>query len=468
MYTGFMPLSKLKVDVMLETLGLADQYGFPNLVTSISNHLKQSLDIDNASIILNTAKLYDLDELVLDSIQFLDRNASAVVLHESFNDLSEASLIEILQRDSFFAPELDIFKAVCNWSQFHGIGFDNILWNVRLPLIEEIDLLTTVKASGLIEPSKLQEVISGREKTKLLYRGQLIENENVASRRFRTEVISEPLEMFLLDEDYYEKKFCTRHYVRWVDYEGIIIKLGQPSIINHIKLLLWDGDTRYFYSYYIDVSIDQKNWTRVIDYTHYDCRSWQYLFFERQVVHYIKIVGTSGTDGFFHLSGVEAMYKSVVPSMFNDIICPSYNVATLDKHAIVIEGLSTIPNSLIDGNCTRDCWNLAYTCHKIRSGAIVIQLAQPYVISSLRLQLWDLDDDNYSKYYIESSVNYEDWQMLVDNTKEQCKSWQEIIFPETVVVYIRIVGTFNTVNEKFYCGHFECPSMKIIESAKNR
>ena len=26
---------------------------------------------------------------------------------------------------------------------------------------------------------------------------------------------------------------------------GIVVRLGQPSIINHIKMLLWDRDMRY-------------------------------------------------------------------------------------------------------------------------------------------------------------------------------------------------------------------------------
>lgn len=41
--------------------------------------------------------------------------------------------------------------------------------------------------------------------------------------------------------------------------------------------------------------MDQKNWVRVIDYTEYFCRSWQYLYFEPRIVLYIRIVGTNNT-----------------------------------------------------------------------------------------------------------------------------------------------------------------------------
>lgn len=71
---------------------------------------------------------------------------------------------------------------------------------------------------------------------------------------------------------------------------------------------------------------------------------------------------------------------------------------------------------------------------------------QPYIISSLRLLLWDCDDRSYS-YYIESSVNIWDWEMVVDRTRENCKSWQVVRFSPRPVVFIRIVGTRNTANE---------------------
>lgn len=37
---------------------------------------------------------------------------------------------------------------------------------------------------------------------------------------------------------------CTRHLINESD-GGIMIKLGHPSIINYIKMQLWDKDLRY-------------------------------------------------------------------------------------------------------------------------------------------------------------------------------------------------------------------------------
>ena len=63
------------------------------------------------------------------------------------------------------------------------------------------------------------------------------------------------------------------------------------------------------YSYYIEVSMDQRDWVKVVDYSRYLCRSWQHIYFPARVVRYIRIVGTNNTvNRVFHVVAVEAMY----------------------------------------------------------------------------------------------------------------------------------------------------------------
>lgn len=96
---------------------------------------------------------------------------------------------------------------------------------------------------------------------------------------------------------------------------SITVELERNSAINNINILLWDGDSRS-YSYYIETSVDQINWKRIVDHTNHDhCRSWQYLNFPSQVVRYIKLVGTYNTaNTSFHAVALEAFYKSNVES----------------------------------------------------------------------------------------------------------------------------------------------------------
>jgi BTB/POZ domain-containing protein 9 len=52
--------------------------------------------------------------------------------------------------------------------------------------------------------------------------------------------------------------------------------------------------------------------------------------------------------------------------------------------ASVIEGVSRSWNALLNGETKSYDWNSGYTCHQIGSGSIVVQLAQPFFISSMR------------------------------------------------------------------------------------
>lgn len=63
---------------------------------------------------------------------------------------------------------------------------------------------------------------------------------------------------------------------------------------------------------------------------------------------------------------------------------PVENVATIADCASVIEGVSRSRNALLNGDTKNYDWDSGYTCHQLGSGAIVVQLAQPYMIGSIR------------------------------------------------------------------------------------
>ena len=79
--------------------------------------------------------------------------------------------------------------------------------------------------------------------------------------------------------------------------------------------------------------------------------------------------------------------------------------------------------------------------------------------------MWDCDERSY-RYYIEASSNGRDWEVIVDKTREDCKSWQYCTFNAREIVYFKIVGTFNTANEVnislFLIYSIFCILLKII------
>ncbi|XP_041353086.1 BTB/POZ domain-containing protein 9-like isoform X2 [Gigantopelta aegis] len=464
MYTGRMNLLDFKEENLLDILGLAHRFGFVELESSISDYLKAILNIKNVCVIYDLANMYSLTSLCNVCKEFIERNASEILRCDYFYSLSQSSARQLLSRDSFCAQEIDIFCAVREWAE-HNPGQDPtpILDMVRLPLMTMNELLNIVRPTGLVSPDVILDAINTQiqcRNNKLQYRGYLMMDENVATSRHGSQVLRGEMKSSLLDGDrrtYDLDRGFSRHPIDDNNGQGIVVKLGQAFMINAINMLLWDRDMRS-YSYYIEVSMDDKDYERIIDHTQQLCRSWQRLRFPERVVRYIRIVGTHNTvNRVFHVVGVECMYMSTPCTLEQGLLVPTENVATIKKNACVIEGVSRSRDALINGETRHYDWDSGYTCHQLGSGAIVVQLAQPYIIDSIRLLLWDCDDRSYS-YYVEVSTDQQKWQMVADKKNEACKSWQTIRFERRPVALIRIVGIHNTANEVFHCVHFECPA----------
>ncbi|XP_018016294.1 BTB/POZ domain-containing protein 9-like isoform X4 [Hyalella azteca] len=468
-YQGYVALHTEKEETVHEILALSHQYGFEELEAAVCDYLKETLCINNFCVIYDLSLLYCLNGLRTVCQDFLDKNAQIIVNHSSFKMLSPMALKSIISRDSFCAPEVDIFCGVWEWAKANNVVDKALLQEVisliRLPLLSLLDLLNVVRPSQLLSPDDILDAIKAKNESRdmdLQYRGYLVAEENVATPAKGAVVLTGEMKNNLLDGNtvnYDMDRGFTRHSID-ESPQHILVKLGKPCIINHLRLVLWDKDPRS-YSYYIDVSMDQKDWVRVVDHTLYHCRSWQYLYFPARAVRYIKVVGTNNTvNRVFHIVALEAYYTKLQVVLHHGLIVPRSNVALVSRSSVVVEGVSRSRNNLLNGDVTNYDWDSGYTCHQLGSGSICVQLGQPYWLGSLRLLLWDCDERSYS-YYIHSSVNGRDWEVVTDKTRECCRSWQIIQFTPRPVVYFKIVGVFNTANEVFHCVHFECPASTI-------
>ncbi|CAG2113642.1 unnamed protein product, partial [Medioppia subpectinata] len=323
LYCGHIQLKSFKEEIILEIFGLSHEYGFLELEESICEYLKDTLSIRNVCVIYDTANLFLLKPLADVCRAFVDRQALDVIRSDNFCALSAATLKEMISRDSFCAQEIDIFRAVSEWTQRNQALCNSspetvrdIMSCIRLSLISVNDLLSVVRTSGLVDPDAILDAIQAKNEsrdTDLQYRGCLLPEVNVACGRFNSQVLNGENRASLLDGDnhnYDMEKGFTRHHIDEASGQGILIQLGRQCIINHIRVLLWDKDMRA-YSYYIEISMDQKDWLRVIDHTGYLCRSWQYLYFPARVAKYIRLVGTHNTlNRVFHVVAFECMYTN--------------------------------------------------------------------------------------------------------------------------------------------------------------
>ena len=84
---------------------------------------------------------------------------------------------EVISRDSFCAQEVDIFRAVHEWTRSNPQeDTSTILRAVRLSLMDTHDLLKVVRPTGLVPPDVMLDAIQSRTESRdmeLKYRGYL-------------------------------------------------------------------------------------------------------------------------------------------------------------------------------------------------------------------------------------------------------------------------------------------------------
>lgn len=83
----------------------------------------------------------------------------------------------MISRDSFCAPEIEIFRAVQQWSEKNpDENIKNIVKRVRLPLMDLDELLNIVRESGMISADAILDAIKTKNQNRnmeLNYRGFL-------------------------------------------------------------------------------------------------------------------------------------------------------------------------------------------------------------------------------------------------------------------------------------------------------
>ncbi|XP_050435392.1 BTB/POZ domain-containing protein 9-like [Adelges cooleyi] len=262
----------------------------------------------------------------------------------------------------------------------------------------------------------------------------------------------------------------------------ILVQLPQPYMLSSMRILLWelDADEYVFYKYTIEVSVNKKEWKMVANKTNKATRSWQLLNFDPTPIVFIRITGVYSSDGDeFRCVYLEAPAQVKLDFdddyddsddtnvSMSDESTPKYNVTSTTNGANVIKGENNgfETNMLLHSYKPRKRHKY-YTWHKLESGCIRIQLAQPYILSSMRILLWEYSAKNYVfyKYTVEVSVNNEDWKRVANKTDKATRSWQLLEFDPTPIVFIRIIGVHSSDGDEFRCVYLEAPVLITIDS----
>ena len=92
--------------------------------------------------------------------------------------ISQAALEEILKRDSFYAPEIFIFRALQHWRERNPDTeeFTEVIKHIRLPLMTLDELLNIVRPSNMVTADSILDAIQVKNHSKdmqLSHRGVL-------------------------------------------------------------------------------------------------------------------------------------------------------------------------------------------------------------------------------------------------------------------------------------------------------
>lgn len=469
LYCGRLDLASLSEHTVLELLALADKYNLADLLKSICVYLGGIVNVSNVCHILTYADMHQLDKLQKKCLTFVDNNAMDVMKSESFCSLPESLLITILQRDSFFAHEMYIFRGCIRWAEHNQkCGSDEmagILQVIRLYRLTLDDIFNIVRPKMLFAPDELLEAIRIKHQGcygEIKERGLLTPDHNMATPELGAQVVEGTCPSYALNRD---GKCYTFH--SFEHNEGITIELGDITIINHICMTLYDRNEEC-YPYQIFVSRDQQHWDMIVDFSSYLCRAEQHLYFPRVIVKYIRIVGLLTTSlkcvgvlsegDPFKLVSFECYYcEPSIEVMDNSLLVPTKSVVNITCQEDLFVGF-------YDGD---------FIYHFIDDGGfIMFQLNQPYLVSSMRFRIYP-NDESYSQkctfdYQVQVAdvyLNEEDyWEVVADVYDAKMGSWQHISFEQRVVCWILISGiacSDQIENNEFRISHIECPTTPL-------
>ncbi|XP_060075875.1 BTB/POZ domain-containing protein 6-like [Ylistrum balloti] len=146
----------------------AQKYNIQGLVTRCDQRMRAGINVENVCHILLNTNMFQQEETKQLCLQFIYPHAMEVFSSESFMEMSEECLIEILQQHKVNMQEESIFEAVVKWAEekikrqnleVNGENtrrmLDNILPYIRFARMDVSYFSDKVSHKGIMSPSEL-------------------------------------------------------------------------------------------------------------------------------------------------------------------------------------------------------------------------------------------------------------------------------------------------------------------------
>ena len=170
MYSGKAELNENNV---MQVMYVAKKYILPSLVKECIGFLEENMNTGNVFCVLSHARQYDEKVLVNQCVELIDRETKECVQSEGFLTIERTLLEEIVKRDSLSITEVELFKAVDLWAtkecEKQGLTPDgsvkrrilgeNIVKEIRFPVMEEKEFANIVLGSEILTPNEGLDII---------------------------------------------------------------------------------------------------------------------------------------------------------------------------------------------------------------------------------------------------------------------------------------------------------------------
>ncbi|CAB3405950.1 unnamed protein product [Caenorhabditis bovis] len=194
---------------VMTTLYTAKKYAVPAMETACVEFLKQSLEADNAFMLLSQAKLFEEPQLEQLCLDLIDKNTLEAINADGFTDIDLATLCDVLNRNSLRVREIHLFQAVVRWAKAEcerrnvpctaenkRVVLGNALQLIRFPLMKIDEFALHVEPESLLSDREMTQIfkylaVNPSDRPELVYsdtpRCYMSSTEKVVSRFQRHE-----------------------------------------------------------------------------------------------------------------------------------------------------------------------------------------------------------------------------------------------------------------------------------------
>lgn len=468
MYLGAINLDNYTVLQVNKLLQLADRFGLVKLEDALIEYLYINVSAENAVELIELASSLPcaarLEEKCWLIVQMI---VEGIYDRGLFYKLSQQKLIELVQRNKARGSEIKLFQIAKDWLDNNACSTptlaEEVFSHIKFDRMTEEQLLETVLPNGALGKEQILELIQNP----LVYKAVKINGENYAVSRRAIVLTSgdNPQHLFKCNNNSFTTQIIS------TDPKIILVNLKLLCIVNNLEIKLKDQvDQTCSYSFYIEFSKDQETWEKVVDMSNSVCYGGKVLtfFFPEQITMFVKIVGLKSLHGgvSFGCNSLKVQFVSNPPPSVWAYICPKENVATNGKAIANFKDNNNefqVDDVLLNGDYeVYDQHKTAFVAQAFKNGSLIVDFDQPYLLSSCRLRLWDVDGRKY-KYIIETSADLKNFELVSDKTGAFYDGWQTATFSPRPICRFIISGLDCTVGEELRLIHFEAPANNVTK-----